>query len=467
MLTTSKKWDEAVEKGVLGKDSVGNPFKYDFYFGNTGLIDIYDKRGKEWFWDIYKEYTSLGVGGWWGDLGEPEVHPSALQHAKGTADEVHNIYGHNWAELVFEGYKKDFPDQRVFNLMRAGYSGSQRFGMIPWSGDVSRSWGGLKSQPEIALQMGMQGLGYMHSDLGGFAGGETPNPKLYTRWLQYGVFQPIFRPHAQEHIPAEPIFWDEETKALAKKAIELRYSLLPYNYTLAFQNNQKGLPFMRPLFFEEMDNPELLKVSDTYFWGEDLVISPILEDSITQKEVYLPKNNAWFNFHTGKKYEGGKIHKIQLEDDKIPIFVRAGAFIPMSNPVQNISKEYSTQELTVHYYHDIFVTESEYEMYDDDGVTPNAFEKGEYEILEFESKYKNGKLELEIESELGENYSLMESRIVKLVIHGLEKEPYKMKKKGQNPKIEIVEELWNAESKTLEIWLELEAGKESSVKLWY
>jgi alpha-glucosidase (family GH31 glycosyl hydrolase) len=201
ILSNSKKWNETVEKDVLAKDSVGNPAKYDFYFGNTGIVDIYKKEGKDWFWNIYKDILNLGVKGLWGDLGEPEVHPKWVEHATGSADEVHNIYGHDWARLIFEGYQKDFPAERPFILMRAGYSGSQRFGMIPWSGDVNRSWGGLQSQPEIALQMGMQGLGYMHSDLGGFAGANLDD-NLYTRWLQYGVFQPIFRPHAQEEVPS-------------------------------------------------------------------------------------------------------------------------------------------------------------------------------------------------------------------------------------------------------------------------
>ena len=89
-----------------------------------------------------------GVEGWWGDLGEPEVHPSDLQHVIGSADEVHNAYGHRWAQTIFEGYKKDFPDKRPFILMRAGFAGSQRYGIIPWTGDVNRTWGGLVSQPE-------------------------------------------------------------------------------------------------------------------------------------------------------------------------------------------------------------------------------------------------------------------------------------------------------------------------------
>ncbi|MCK5401713.1 MAG: DUF4968 domain-containing protein, partial [Flavobacteriaceae bacterium] len=142
ILTTSKRWQEAVDNDVLAKDSLGNPFKFDFYFGNTGLIDLYNPKGIQWFWNIYKELAEMGIQGAWGDLGEPEVHPSGLLHATGTANEKHNIYGHDWARLVFEGYKKDFPNERPFILMRAGYSGSQRFGMIPWSGDVNRTWGG-------------------------------------------------------------------------------------------------------------------------------------------------------------------------------------------------------------------------------------------------------------------------------------------------------------------------------------
>ncbi|MGB3607089.1 TIM-barrel domain-containing protein, partial [Psychroserpens sp.] len=186
VLTTSSRWEEAVEKDILAKDSIGNPFVYDFYFGNTGLIDIYSDKGQSWFKTIYKDLSKLGVHGFWGDLGEPEVHPSAMIHATGTADEVHNIYGHEWAKLVQEASLKANPKKRPFILMRAGYSGSQRYGMVPWSGDVNRTWGGLQSQPEIALQMGMQGLGYMHSDLGGFAGNNLDD-ELYARWLQYGV----------------------------------------------------------------------------------------------------------------------------------------------------------------------------------------------------------------------------------------------------------------------------------------
>ena len=140
-----------------------------------------NQKGKNGF-GTFKNLINNGVGGIWGDLGEPEVFPSYASSVKGTADEVHNSYGHQWAKMIYEGYQKDFPTQRPFILMRAGAAGSQRYGMIPWSGDVNRTWGGLSKQVEIALQMGMQGMAYMHSDLGGFAGANLDD-ELYTRWF--------------------------------------------------------------------------------------------------------------------------------------------------------------------------------------------------------------------------------------------------------------------------------------------
>ncbi|WP_103068049.1 glycoside hydrolase family 31 protein [Aquimarina sediminis] len=430
VLSTSKKWEEAVKEGVLGKDSIGRPYTYEFYFGNTGIIDIYNPKGKDWFWDIYKKHTEdYQVAGWWGDLGEPEVHPSDLQHATGSADEVHNVYGHDWARLVHEGYQEDFPEQRPFILMRAGYSGSQRFGMIPWSGDVSRSWGGLQAQTEIALQMGMQGLGYMHSDLGGFAGGEVFNAELYTRWLQYGVFQPIFRPHAQEHIAPEPVFHDVRTKALAKKSIELRYSLLPYNYTIAFENNQTGMPLMRPLFFNDIDNVELLDMSFTYMWGDDFLVSPVVKSNISSMDVPFPKGTNWYDFYTGQKYEGGRYHTITIVDDHIPVFVKAGAFIPMVPPIQN-TLAYSTKELMLHFYYDASIKESSGKLYDDDGKTPNAFEKGKYEILKFDSKTNGRNVNIQLSSIKGTDYTPV-NRWVTLVIHNVKSAP-KLLTLGEN-----------------------------------
>ncbi|WP_369412172.1 TIM-barrel domain-containing protein [Hanstruepera marina] len=457
VLTTSMRWDDAVAKNVLAKDSIGNPARYDFYFGNTGLIDVYKPEGKEWFWNIYKELAEMGVKGIWGDLGEPEVHPTWVQHATGTADEVHNTYGHDWAKLVYEGYKNEFPDQRPFILMRSGSSGSQRFGLIPWSGDVNRTWGGLQSQTEIAMQMAMQGLAYMHSDLGGFAGANLDD-ELYTRWLQYGVFQPIYRPHAQEEVPSEPVFREEKTKKLAKQAIELRYKLLPYNYTLAFENNQKGTPFMRPLFFEEPENKNQLVSAKAYLWGNDFLVSPIVNPDVTEQEVYFPKGNVWFDFYTDEKVEGGQTKTVATTISSIPTFVRAGAFIPMANLVQT-TDDYNLNTFELHYYHDVSVTESAREVYNDDGLTRNAYEKGMYELLEFEAEIDKNSLEIELEAETGTNYST-NTKEINLIVRNIEREPKSIKINGKKSQYN-----YSINTKQVTIPVSWNTAKETEIKI--
>ncbi len=414
ILTSSSKWQEAVDKKILATDNSGKPATFDFYFGNTGIIDVFKPEAKTWFWNIYKDLISKGAGGLWGDLGEPEVFPSKVVTAGGKADEVHNIYGHNWAKLIQEGYKSDFPTVRPFILMRAGYSGSQRFGMIPWSGDVSRSWGGLQSQTEIALQMGMQGMGYMHSDLGGFAGDYFDN-ELYVRWLQYGVFQPIFRPHAQEEVASEPVYKDILTKAKVKKQIELRYQMLPYNYTLAFENNQNGIPLMRPLFFEEPVNQKLSEVCETYLWGNNFLVTPITKTGVKETAVYFPENNNWFDFYSDKKYTAGTTENIAVEEDHIPVFVRGGSFIPMIKTIQNTSK-YSLESFDLHYYFDEKTTKSEGKIYNDNGTIANAFEKGEYEILNFNSNFNSKALTIQLNTEFGKSYQSSDKN-VNLILH--------------------------------------------------
>jgi alpha-glucosidase (family GH31 glycosyl hydrolase) len=416
VLTTSNKWQEAVDKKVLATDKSGKPFTYDFYFGNTGIVDIFKADGNTWFWNIYKLLINQGVGGLWGDLGEPEVFPSEAITAGGTADEVHNIYGHSWAKLIADGYKKDFPNQRPFILMRAGYSGSQRFGMTPWSGDVSRSWGGLQSQMEISLQMGMQGLGYMHSDLGGFAGDYFDN-ELYIRWLQYGVFQPVFRPHAHEDVAAEPVYKDIVTKAKAKKQVELRYQLMPYNYNLAYENNQKGTPLMRPLFFEEPNNPKLLTVCESYLWGNDFLVTPITKAGLTSTSVYFPKNNNWFDFYSNEERLAGTTSTVAVVEDHIPVFVRGGAFIPMIKTIQNSSK-YSLDNFDLHYYFDAKTTRSSGKLYNDDGTTANAFEKGAFEILRFNGTVIDKTLTIKLNAEIGKT-DTSKDKNVELIIHNI------------------------------------------------
>ncbi|VXC26716.1 Oligosaccharide 4-alpha-D-glucosyltransferase [Flavobacterium sp. 9AF] len=442
ILTNANKWNEAKSKKLLTTTIEGLPATWDFYFGNTGLIDVFNTEAKNWFWNIYKELHQKGIKGIWGDLGEPEVFPSYALTAAGKADEVHNVYGHEWAKLIFEGYQKDFPNERPFILMRAGAAGSQRFGMIPWSGDVNRSWGGLSGQPEIALQMGLQGFGYMHSDLGGFAGANLDD-ELYVRWLQYGVFNPIFRPHAQEDVASEPIFRSERAKELAKCAIELRYQLLPYNYNLAFENTQTGKPLMRPLFFEEDNNEVLLTKADGYLWGNDFLIYPILEAGQKSKEIYFPQTTNWYNFYTEQKHKGGTTQTVEVNENHIPTYIRAGSFIPMAKLVQT-TDNYSLNEFDLHFYFDESIKVSSGKLFNDDGLTTNTFEDKKFEKLTFRSKFKNGKIEIRLESD----YEMISTfnKEVTLKVHNISKKPKKVRL--DNKKVKYT---WNSSRSILEL----------------
>ena len=420
ILKNSGKYAECVEQNLLGTDSLGQPFVYDFYFGTTTLLDIFKAETKEWFWDIYKKHTLSGVEGWWGDLGEPELHPSELYHVNGKSDLVHNAYGHVWAQTIYNGFKKDFPNKRPIILMRSGFSGSQRYGMIPWSGDVNRTWGGLKPQVEISLQMGLQGLAYMHSDLGGFAG-DYKDAELYTRWLQYGVFQPVFRTHAQSDVPPEPIYWDEKTKNIAREFIKLRYSLTPYLYTMVYENTTKGTPLMRPLFYSNGDT-SLISNKTNYMWGDNFLVSPVTEKGVKSWKATLPAGNNWYHFFTGHKYRGGSEVEVPVTINEIPVFVKAGSFIPMVKAFNNM-EEYHTNDLMLHYYYDSEVQNSTGYMYDDDGKTNNSWNNQLYEKLFFESENDNDRIKIQLSRESNQYTGKPEDRNISFVIHNVEQKP--------------------------------------------
>ncbi|WP_299120239.1 TIM-barrel domain-containing protein [uncultured Winogradskyella sp.] len=457
VLKTSNRWDEAVEKGILAKDSLGNSAEFEFYFGNGGIIDIYNPKGKKWFKDIYKDISEYGVNGFWGDLGEPEALPSWVNFENAKADEVHNIYGHDWAKLVYEASLEANPNRRPFILMRAGYSGSQRYGLVPWSGDVSRSWEGLQPQPAIALQMGMQGLAYMHSDLGGFAGANLDD-ELYVRWLQYGVFNPIFRPHAHEDVASEPIFRSEKAKRLAKFAIQMRYRMLPYNYNLMFENHIDGKPLMRPLFFEESDNPELFNYSKAYLWGNDILVSPVLEAGKTEQEIYFPKTSNWFDIENDELIKGGQTKTVKLNEAFIPTYVRAGAFIPLSKSIQSTS-EYDSNSIELHYYFDKSFPENKLKFYNDDGMSTNSIENGDFELLEFESNYKGSNLKLEFNTVKRSRFTIP-VKSIDYIIHNIEKEPKYIKVDGKKTKVN-----YNSKNRTLSIPVIWKASTEKEIKI--
>jgi len=437
ILKGTKNYDKAEKYFAI--DSVGVPFNFtDFYFGQGGLLDIFRKDARNWIWTgHYKKQIANGVSGWWTDLGEPEKHPPAIRHNlkdEGisrlmTADEVHNVYGHYWNKMLFENYAKEFPYQRLFHLNRSGFAGSQRYSIFPWSGDVSRSWSGLRAQLPVMLGMSMSGVPYVHADAGGFAGGEGDN-ELYVRWLQFACFTPIFRPHGTAlfeldknafSFPSEPALIEEPWRSYAKTVIKLRYSLLPYNYTLAYRQASEGAPLVAPLYYYYPGDSSAVNAEDEFMWGEQILVAPILQKGATQRNVYLPAGNWYMLNNFGKDKTGNKIYdsfiNLNVAIDEVPVFVKAGSFIPMVvNSAGANTKRYTTDSLIIHYYPGD--NPSQYTMYDDDGNNKQAIPLKFFELIDFKAIPSAQKLRFSISSNGGAFKGKPSKRNIKMILNG-------------------------------------------------
>ena len=418
ILTTSNNWQAGAENQAFAVDNAGKPVTFDFYFGNGSLVDVFSKEGQDWFWSFYKKQLDWGVAGFWGDLGEPEVHPQHAIHQlsdtaqNAYADEIHNVYGHQWAKTLFNGFREEKPKQRPFIMMRSGFAGSQRYGMIPWTGDVSKSWSALNAQVELSLQMGLLGLGYTHSDLGGFVESEKFDEELYVRWLQFGAFQPVFRPHSQDATLPEPVFHGEEVSQLIKTALSWRYQLLPYNYSIAYQNHSQGTPLMRPRFFIDEANDENFLDTDAYLWGPNLLVVPVTKPGIKQLEYTFPKG-VWFDYWHGQAYSAGK-QVLPVNKETIPVFVKAGAIIPQAPNMLN-TQAYTGNELIIHYWFDASAPQSSFQLYQDDGLS-TQYLQGDFTQINFSAALNQEQVNFDINVDKGE-VKLKENKQMKIVVH--------------------------------------------------
>lgn len=383
-------------KPFFATDSTGKPFRLtDFYFGYGSLLDIFREDAGNWFWTQYDRQIKNGVAGWWGDLGEPEKHPSNLYHQlkKGklvSADAVHNLYGHQWSKLLYQKYRQHHPDTRLFFLNRAGFAGTQRYSIFPWTGDVARTWSGLRAQLPLLQGMSVSGIPYIHSDAGGFAGGKM-DPELYTRWIQFAAFTPVFRPHGtmlQEmdpsaiSIPSEPVLWPDSTQNIVRKFIQLRYDFLPYNYSLAFEQTLYGKPLIRPMNYYSFADSNLNKATHQYMWGDQVLVAPVTEQQATTKKLYLPDGD-WYNYFTERRHAGGSWIDFPVSIERIPVFVKAGSFIPERTGLTN-TEEYKTKFLVIKHY--LGKDPGQYVFFDDDGHDPRAIEENQFDIIGFVSQ---------------------------------------------------------------------------------
>ncbi|MCU0373735.1 MAG: hypothetical protein MUF24_00360 [Chitinophagaceae bacterium] len=384
----------------LATNRAGQPFTLQaFYFGKGGLIDIFRQDARTWFWQFYKKQTDRGVTGWWGDLGEPEQHPDGIYHnlkdfgitRPVAGHEVHNLYGHLWSKMVYDNWTKDYPGKRLFFLNRAGYAGSSRFSTFPWTGDVGRNWSGFRAQLPNLQSSSLSGIPYIHSDAGGFAMTDTADAELYIRWMQMAAFTPVFRPHGTAlgedmqpkgtiSLPGEAVFWDEKTQEIIKPLIMQRYRLLPYNYTLAWEQTTQGHPLIRPMNYYDARDANLAEATNQYFWGASLLVAPVTERGATTKNVYLPPGE-WYRLKNGTLLTGGKWYNEEVTQDYMPVFVKGGAVLPIWNKqLFTNTQAYNWKDtLTLCYFPAAGGHNNS--VYDDNGEHPDAYKQADSHLL--------------------------------------------------------------------------------------
>lgn len=369
--------------------------------------DFTNPAVRNWWGHLYRTlYSKNKVAGFWNDMNEPAVFkiekktfPKNVRHhfegQTASHARMHNIYGMQMSRATFEGLLKLKEHRRPFVITRATYSGGQRYASV-WTGDNSSSWKHLKIANIQCQRLSISGFSFVGTDIGGFA--EQPTGELFVRWLQLGVFHPLYRVHSigentegdaeksengKEETPVsmdqEPWSFGDEYTKLAKYAIELRYQLLPYIYTAFWQYSQKGMPMIKSLSFYAQSDPLAVNANRQFIFGEHLLVSPVIKAGKTAQKTYLPEGQ-WYHYWTAQVFEGNQVVKVNSPLSQIPIFVKAGSIIP-HYPIRQYTDEKPVDELTLHVYYKNGVSSSQ--LYEDAG-DGFGYKKEEYSLKDFE-----------------------------------------------------------------------------------
>ena len=281
--------------------------------GPSVFPDFSRPATREWWGGLYRFFTDLGVAGIWNDMNEPAVFapPSATMPLDVRHDnegeptdhrEIHNVYGQLLTRSTFEGLSRLRPRERPFVLTRATFAGGQRYAAV-WPGDNVSDWPAMSQGLAVLMGLGLSGFPFVGTDIGGFA--EAPSAELFTRWLQLGVFQPFMRTHTTFGTPdQEPWSYGTRHEAVNRRAIELRYELLPHIYQVMKEASETGLPALRPMFLEYPEDGETYGMQEQLMFGRDLLVAPVLREGATEREVYLPAGE-WYDYWTGRPVGGG------------------------------------------------------------------------------------------------------------------------------------------------------------------
>lgn len=401
--------------------------------GRSVFPDFTNPAARRWWGTLYRGLMDDGIAGIWNDMDEPSVFdtPSGTMPLNlvfdndgkpATGAEMHNVYGQQMSRATFEGLSQIQPGERAFVLTRASYAGGQRYAAI-WTGDSASDWTALRQSLSMLLGLGMSGFPFCGSDIGGFVG--APSGELYTRWLQFGVFCPFMRSHSDSSSPSkEPWTFGYHNEAVNRRAIELRYELLPYIYNVMEQSTETGLPALRPLVLEFPEDEHLASIDDEFFFGDNLLVAPVLREGLTERDVYLPKG-AWYDYWTGKSFGGGETVQVPVTLDSIPMFIRAGGFI-FRQPVVQSTDEMPGNDLAVLVAP---ATKSESYLYEDDGHTL-AYRDGQSMKRHFSQRTKGRQTTIEISAPVGSYRPAKRNFVLQLWTEG---KPRNVKLEAGNP----------------------------------
>ncbi|APR78667.1 Alpha-glucosidase [Minicystis rosea] len=351
----------------------GAPYVGEVWPGPATFPDFTSPDVRAWWGELVKRDLDEGVSGLWIDMNEPSNFVSgtdgtvpndavcAGDGTPGTMADLHNVYGLNEARATYEGMRAAVPERRPFVLTRAGYAGVQRYAAV-WTGDAPSTWPTLRGTLPMLLGMGLSGLPFVGSDVGGYSGGASA--ELFARWMQVGSFSPFFRGHVTSGVAGqEPWKFGTEVEDISRNVMLDRYRLMPYLYSLFWEATQTGAPVLRPLVHEFQADPGSATVDDEAMLGPYLLLSPVLEQGATTKTVYLPPGR-WFEARSGAVHEGPGTFAVSLTQGALPTYVREGAIVPRVDPVAWVDEKPS-QNL----YLDVYPadTETQLTLYEDDG----------------------------------------------------------------------------------------------------
>ncbi|MDL5050850.1 glycoside hydrolase family 31 protein [Oscillatoria amoena NRMC-F 0135] len=389
-------YEDGIKHDVFLKYPDGTNYTGQVWPGWCHFPDFTKPKSRIWWAEQLQAYTELGIDGFWNDMNEiatwghmlPENIELDFEGSKATMRKGRNIYGLQMARSTYEGAVKLLHGKRPFNLTRSGFSGIQRYAAV-WTGDNVAYDEHMLLGVRLVNSMGLTGIAFAGYDVGGFVG--NADIKLFTRWLSIGSFSPFFRGHSMINSrDAEPWTYGEEAEQICRNYIRFRYRIMPYIYSAFYEASQTGMPVQRSLAIDYAHDAKIYdpQFQNQYLFGPYILVAPV-ESSKEITKVYLPEG-TWYSLYDGRRYPGSKEIFVECPVHRLPVFIKAGAIVPMQRPGPNTSA--ASDVLELHIYKGQESTSAFY--YEDDGQTFD-YKDGKYSAWKINYRGSEKKLTIE------------------------------------------------------------------------